>query len=68
MSAVVRDRTHDEISVALHDNDYDPQRAAASLLDEDQEKAAVGGVCGVEWSVCWLKCFLGGDVVVEVCR
>jgi hypothetical protein len=40
VSAVVRDRTHDEISVALHDNDYDPQRAAASLLDEDQEKAA----------------------------
>ena len=45
VSAVCRDKTQDEISVALHDNDFDPERAAAVLLDESTEKITVGGAC-----------------------
>lgn len=49
VASVVRGRTEDEISVALHDNDYNPDRAVAALLDEDGGNAAVSGRsrCGV---------------------
>ena len=49
VAGVVRGRTDDEISVALHDNDYNPDRAVAALLDEDSGSTAVSGRgrCGV---------------------
>lgn len=46
VASVVHGRTGDEISVALHDNDYDPDRAVAALLDEDSGNVTVSG-CGV---------------------
>ena len=46
VASVVHGRTGDEISVALHDNDYDPDRAVAALLDEDGGNVTVSG-CGV---------------------
>ena len=41
VAAVVSDRSEDEISIALHDNDYDPEKAAAALLDEDNRDVTV---------------------------
>ena len=43
VASVVRGRTEDEISIALHDNDYDPDRAVAALLDEDGGNVTVSG-------------------------
>lgn len=48
VASVVRGRTGDEISIALHDNDYDPDQAVAALLDGESGNVTVSG-CG--WGI-----------------
>ena len=43
VASVVRGRTGDEISIALHDNDYDPDQAVAALLDGESGNVTVSG-------------------------
>ena len=44
MAGVVPNKSEEEICVALHDHDYDPERAITHLLDADANQ--VRALCG----------------------
>ena len=47
---VVPNKSEEEVCIALHDHDYDPERAITSLLDTDVKQVWV--VSGVYVCVC----------------
>lgn len=47
VSGVVPNKSEEEICVALHDHDYDPERAITSLLDADAKQVRAAFVCFV---------------------
>ena len=54
---VVPNKSEEEVCIALHDHDYDPERAITSLLDTDVKQVWV--VSGVYVCVC-----VGGGLVM----
>ena len=43
VQAVVPNRSEEEISIALHDTDFDPEKAISALLDSDTQNTGVSG-------------------------